>query len=400
MFRLLTKCVLATASLLAVHSGPGISQQESSAPLKVLIVGGGPDRKNNQVAIESNVRYVNKLLPFGSSSRVLFANGDPNSKNVLCEDDNNRPYYRIPNLPRLDGPSNFSAFKFEMNGLSQQAASTPSSPVLLYFTGHGGPDEPSGFQNNVYDMWAGNELSVHELAKALDSLPRETPVTVVMVECFSGAFGNLLFDGGNPAGGLVDRPICGFFASVPQRMAAGCTPEINEADYKDFTGYFFAALSGVDRMGRHINGADYRHDGHIGMDEAYAYALIHDDSIDTPVCTSDVFLRRFVTTPDRVVMATPYSHVRAWASAPQKAALDALSENLGLSGDFALHEAYNRFIHMDLDSEALEDTRLIRFVRLGKSIVLAHDLTTTASRETKARYEQLIRLEAGNPLKP
>src|ERR1043166_1338504 len=36
---------------------------EAAEPLRVLIVGGGPDLANNQVAIESNVRYVGRLLP-------------------------------------------------------------------------------------------------------------------------------------------------------------------------------------------------------------------------------------------------------------------------------------------------------------------------------------------------
>src|SRR5262245_54512688 len=47
-------------------------------PLRVLIVGGGPDLLNNQVAIESNVRYVGKLLPRNCTRTTLFADGDPN----------------------------------------------------------------------------------------------------------------------------------------------------------------------------------------------------------------------------------------------------------------------------------------------------------------------------------
>jgi hypothetical protein len=394
--------VLATAGTYAPSPLPNPApklavSQPSAGPLRVLIVGGGPDRRNNQVAIESNVRYVNHILPSDAQTRVLFANGDPSSKNVLCEDENNRPYYRAPNLPRLDGPAEYTSFKSEIAGIARKPE---GSPLLLYFTGHGSPDEDSKYDNNVYDLWRDGELSVRDLARNLDSLPRSTPVTLVMVECFSGAFANLLFEGGSPAGSLVSRPVCGFFASVPQRMAAGCTPEINEADYKDFTGYFFAALAGVDRMGRKITGADYRHDGHIGMDEAYAYALIHDDSIDTPVCTSDVFLRHFVTAPDEKVLSTPYSAVRAWASPPQRAALDALASDLQLQGDGGLREGFDRFMRVDVeDTDDLSDVHLIRFVRLGKSVVLGHMLMATGSQDLKNRYQALLRLEAGNPLR-
>src|SRR5579862_3913727 len=100
---------------------------KTASHLRVLIVGSGPDRKNNQVAIESNVRYVDHLLPAGASERVLFANGDPTTKDVLCENNRNEPYYREPNLPRLDGPNDLDAFSSEMTALTNR----PGSPVLL-----------------------------------------------------------------------------------------------------------------------------------------------------------------------------------------------------------------------------------------------------------------------------
>ena len=62
-----------------------------------------------------------------------------------------------------------------------------------------------------------------------------------MVQCYSGAFGNLLFQGGDPAAEAVDHDIAGFFATVKEKMAAGCTPAVDERDYKDFSSYFFAA---------------------------------------------------------------------------------------------------------------------------------------------------------------
>src|SRR5205807_6536107 len=51
-----------------------------------------------------------------------------------------------------------------------------------------------------------------------------------------------------------------------------------------------------------------------------------DLSIDVPVCTSDVFLRRYVPLPDADLFQTPYNSVVAWATAPQRAALEARSE--------------------------------------------------------------------------
>ena len=80
----------------------------------------------------------------------------------------------------------------------------------------------------------------------------------------------------------IERDFAGFFATVKERVAAGCTSAVNEEDYHDFTSYFFAALTGRDRVGRRVTGADYNGDGRVGMDEAYCYTLIHDNSIDVP----------------------------------------------------------------------------------------------------------------------
>jgi hypothetical protein len=220
-----------------------------------------------------------------------------------------------------------------------------------------------------------------------------------MVECFSGAFANLLFEHGDPTSSLSPHHICGFFASVPQRMAAGCTPEVNEANYRDFTSYFFAALTGVDRLGKPVTGADYNRDGHVGMDEAYAYTLIHDDSIDTPMCTSDVFLRHYVTTSNEQVFGVAYGSVERWATPPQRAALRELSAATDLTGDYRLAVAFEAVKAFPPDSEKLRDVRLLRLIRVAKSVVLAHTLMESNDADTKSRYVQLVREEAGNPLK-
>ena len=41
--------------------------------------------------------------------------------------------------------------------------------------------------------------------------------------------------------------------TVHDRPAAGCTPDINEANYAEYSSYFIAALSGIDRLGQTID---------------------------------------------------------------------------------------------------------------------------------------------------
>lgn len=389
--------VLIAALALSAPAPPRVARF-APAPLRVLLVGGGPDLQHNQVAIESNVRYLERILPPDSSRRVLFADGRRESRTVLYKDSGNRDTYRRTQIGDLDGPARLDSVRTELSSMAARLSETPTDPVLLYFTGHGSPDE-GHYENNRYDLWGSGELTVHDLARSIQAFPPANPVVLVMVECFSGAFGNVIFQDGDPKAPLSDHPICGFFASVPQRMAAGCTPNVNEEDYRDFTGYFFAALSGTDRLGRAVVGADYNHDGRVGMDEAFAYTLLHDDSIDTPVCTSDVFLRRFVTTPDPQVFQNSYRDVLRWATPCQHAALEGLSARLRYTGDGRLADAYDDFSKTNSLSESDRATRLIRFVRLAKSVILAHQLRASGDEGTKRRFESLLRQESANPLK-
>lgn len=478
-------------------------------PLHVLIVGGGPNLEHNQVAIESNVRYVNGLLPPAVKRTTLFADGKAQSATVLYDVDTSAnspaqqllsllladqpggeadPHYRRPNLGApLDGAAQLPAIDkaFDILALLPPGA---ASPILLSFTGHGSPDK-GDHENNRFDLWAETGpdagLAVHKLAEEIDRLPAGAPVTLVMVQCFSGAFGNLLFEGGNPQGALIRRDIAGFFATTKDRVAAGCTPEVNEADYHDFTSYFFAALTGRSRMGQSVTGADYNRDGRVGMDEAYCYTLAHDKSIDVPVCTSDVFLRRFVPMPDAQLFQTPYNDVTAWATPAQNAALEALTQTLHLAGAQRVAAAYLKLKnaagppinpppsnssperqaqlmksfttlqqseHRKLlrrypalgspqapayaaarqsalaqltlemkrgqwqeffisamtlsqaqqvqESQDIAESNLLRFVRLCKSVILAHELREHGEATMQARYARLVAAEGQSPLPP
>ncbi len=341
-------------------------QPESAATIRTLIVGGGPEAKHNQVAIESNVRYVLKLLPPASPKTVLFADGDTNASTVLYEQktkdlpegericalilegraatQQTSLKFRAPAIGPLDGASKKTDVAAAFERLKNEAAGR--TPVLLYFTGHGSPGKNRNLDNNSFDLW-GENLTVRELASHVSALPPDTPIALVMVQCFSGAFGNLLFEGGDPLAEPVDRDIAGFFATVKERMAAGCSPAVDEREYHDFTSYFFAALTGKDRVGRRIKGADYNHDGAVGMDEAFCYTLTHDTSIDIPVCTSDIFLRRYQKLADAEIFKNSYSSVMSWASPAQKSALDELAVSLKLTGDDRGNVAYGRFRGVD-----------------------------------------------------
>ncbi len=493
------RMTFAGMALLVALPLTGHANKGDTSATRAVIVGGGPNLENNQVAIESNVRYVNRLLPSNIIRTTLFADGNINNSTVLTDVDLrkmptserilrlaiqerdstelSRTLYRKPNLGgKLDGATRSRDVSRVFTQLAMEAEKDPRQQLLLYFTGHGSSDR-QGDNNNLFDMWGNEVLSVRDLSKHIARLPAGVPVTLVMVQCHSGSFANLIFEGGDPQADVVERDIVGYFAATKERPAAGCTSEVNEEEYRDFTSYFFAALTGRDRVGRKVTGADYNRDGHVGMDEAYCYTLIHDRSIDVPVCTSDIFLRRFVSLRDSEVFTTRYSQVLEWATPAQRTALNALGRMLGREpGEDRLQSAYNdmirgvtrlsggtnnyealrreynasrqsarrrlfgrfpnlekeqsksaleqakRFLEADGDDETyarllkseealskseseeekreVAESHLMRFVRLGKSVILSHIIRQKGERPLVERFERLVKGEAASPLLP
>lgn len=239
-------------AMLTLAVSTAIAQQPTltNAPLDVLMVGGGPTPEYNQIAIESNVRYLNHILPANSQITTFFADGNlkhatvkeetPDLKNSTSSPLMNLILFENPAGPDqmkmkypqlggpLDGASNHSSIRkwFETTSKAYQSGSE-SSPLLLYFTGHGSPDG-ADYTNNFYDLWgAHNGLSVKQLSQYLTQIPPNVETTIIMVQCFSGSFGNLLFKGGLPNGKYTEKNLCGFFAAVPTLPAAGCTTDVN-----------------------------------------------------------------------------------------------------------------------------------------------------------------------------
>jgi hypothetical protein len=98
---------------------------------------------------------------------------------------------------------------------------------------------------------------------------------------------------------LHDR--CGFFATVKERPSVGCTPEVNEADYRDYSSSFFAGLSGISRTGQRVDSADYDQDDRISFREAHAFAKIDEKASDIPVSTVEVWLQENLSNRDRAI---------------------------------------------------------------------------------------------------
>jgi hypothetical protein len=206
-----------------------------------------------------------------------------------------------------------------------------------------------------------------------------------MVQCYAGGFAHTIFEHGKAESGLSDHARCGFFAQRHDRAAAGCTPDADEADYEEYSSYFWGALAGKSRDGKTVNSADYNADGRVSFAEAHAYAMIECDTIDVPVRTGGAFLRQYSelgpparsrtatdsendTRPDDAfaVLKGPLSGLVEIARPDQAAILRELPTRLGL-GEKATVEEVQRRLRDARDRLAASDEKLAAASRVRRN---------------------------------
>ena len=327
----------------------------------VLTIGGGYSPAGNQVSLERNVLFFEKLraekLPDGTSHDLYFADGTsprpdlqfrregeevPRANLLMAglfgSEKNLANHYRNNVLKGVRDISSPAALEkwFQEEGPKLAAGDR----LVLYVTAHGGR---SGSKGNKYNtkiwMWDRKSLEASRLAGFLAGLPEGVKVMTVMVQCFSGGFSHLIFEENNQKKEGATRSICGFYATVCDREAAGCTPDVNEENYDEFSSHFWAALRGRTRMEKEITDCDYDGDGRVSFEEAHAYAILTSRNIDIPVRTSGAFLRvhsrlRSEKKEDRELLGreTPYAEILERAGPVDKAVLEGLSARLELEG--------------------------------------------------------------------
>ncbi|REJ71151.1 MAG: hypothetical protein DWQ34_08580 [Planctomycetota bacterium] len=283
-----------------------------------LTIGGGYNAHGNQISLEKNVLLFQRMLEqdYGADVRhdVFFADGgspgrdlqyvDPGEKipaalRLLAElhdqDDDIDYQYRNHEVPDISGPSARNGLQtwFDETG----SALAEGDRLFIYVTAHGGrsTDKEQPHDTLLY-LWNRQTIRMRDFVGMLDQVPGDVPVVIVMVQCYSGGYSHTIFNGGDPENGLAAANRCGFFATVHDRVAAGCTADINEANYREYSTYFFEALRGRTRFDAPAPQPDYDGDGLTSLAEAHAAVILSSVTIDIPVCTSDALLREFSVT--------------------------------------------------------------------------------------------------------
>lgn len=159
---------------------------------------------------------------------------------------------------------------FASDGQTLKAGDT----LFLYVTDHGEPNKKDPRDNTIV-LW-NQSLSVTQLRALLAQLAPGVRVVMLMSQCFSGSFANVMFSG--DAGTLATSgSICGYFASSADRPAYGCYPENRGRDGVGHSHHFFDALEATGRL-----------------PESHRRVLVTDDSPDVPNTTSDFYLEQLL----------------------------------------------------------------------------------------------------------
>lgn len=305
---------------------PGL-KSGSTTPPSFVVFGGGGAPSYNEIAIEKNVFYFQRTLKAlgqtPESTSIWFANGDDGRKTVRYMD-GDRERFKAPTVDPMEGPATIANLN-----LALSAATDNAKPLFFYFTGHGYHNLKNE-DDNAMIMWNEDLMTVQNFTRQLDRMPPKKPFVTVMVQCYSGSFANLIYQGGQPKKGIAPHDRCGFFATVKSLPSVGCTPEVNEADYQDYSSSFFAGLSGVSRTGQKVASADYDRDGRVSFREAHAFAKIDEKASDLPISTLEAWLQEGLTSRDRgEILRMPIAEVLKSGRPEQVKVVKVLAESLG-----------------------------------------------------------------------
>lgn len=323
-----------------------------------LTIGGGHSRDSNQASLERNVLFYEQVLkeqqvPAGQHS-VYFAGGSSGAKDVQAIDADALPkanrlmaeffgterdlglHFRVSQVPDIRGATSRQNIEKWFTEVGPTLKS--GDRLHLYVTAHGekSDDRRNPYQTSIM-LWNDEKLGVNEFVALLDTLPDGVQVVAVMVQCYTGGFARFIYDKAEPENGLAKQNRCGFFATVHDRVAAGCTPDVDETTYVEYSTYFWEAVAGHTRTGKPIARPDYDSDGKVSFAEAHAYTVLNADTIDLPLTSSSEFLSvesRFKDSdhPDLLPRDVPYDTVHELATTAERAVLDGLSKQLELAG--------------------------------------------------------------------
>ncbi|MGD1808292.1 hypothetical protein ACP6PL_23055 [Dapis sp. BLCC M126] len=362
-----------------------------------LVFGGGGSPEQNEIAIEKNVLYFQRTLekmgynPLAAS--IFFANGNDGKATIRYIDQLGNQQFKVPEIPDVQGKATFTNLQSWFQKTGEQIS---KQPIFFYFTGHG-IQNPNNSNDNALMLWENQLITVQELSQMLDKLPQDTPIVTMMAQCFSGSFANIIYQGGDPNKPVALQTRCGFFATIKTLPSVGCTPEVNEADYKDYSSSFFAGLSGYSRTGKRVTSADYNRDGKISYTEAHSFAKVDEKTIDLPVSTLEIWLQNQATKADiKLIWEQPIINLLSKARPEQQYVVKSIVKMFDLDPQKSYIENGGAGI---TEQEINNQIKRAYFLRLGMELInigVEQKIRFSSEQEAIAILERLIKCEAGS----
>jgi hypothetical protein len=305
--------------------------------VEFLVIGGGGAPSNNEIALEKNLLYFQRSLRFmgyePKEAMIFFANGNNGKATVRYIDKSRNEKFKPPAIPNLNGASTYDNLRRSL------AANQSQKHLFFYFTGHGSLNRKDQ-NNNSMILWEENSMSVKQFSRILDQLPAQKSVVTVMSQCYAGSFANIIYRGGDPKKNIAIQSRCGFFATIKTLPSVGCTPEVNEADYKDYSSSFYAGLTGRSRTNKAVASADYDSNGKVSYKEAHAFAKIDDMTTDLPISTSEAWLQNQASEQNKyAIFSKPMDKLLVTASPDQRYVVNSLLKTFNISSDLSFRNS-------------------------------------------------------------
>lgn len=313
-----------------------------SGPIAWLAVGGGSTPASTQFALEADLKLATRT--FAGDGRVLFAGGaDSLSVQVDAGEQRGDPLLRALGAlfaPRAgrnaryrepDLPGALPATRDRVLGALEQQLSVPGvGDLLVYVAAHGEVGQVAS--ENTIGLWAGERITPVDLAQLFDRHRAERTVRLVLTSCFSGGFGELVFELADHQRGPAPTIRCGLFAAPWDLESSGCDANADRRRHEGYGRHFLAALRGLDREGRALtpDQIDFDRDGRVSLLEAHTRVRVASLSADVPTTTSERWLR---------AVAPPRGTERRVHLPEEEAVIAALSQKLRVPTDKTAIEA-------------------------------------------------------------
>ncbi|WP_019499626.1 caspase family protein [Pseudanabaena sp. PCC 6802] len=380
-------------------TGDRVAKQASKPGITFLAFGGGGSPANNEIALEKNLLYFQrtlKSLGFNpAEASIFFANGNDRSATIRYVDNHDKEKFKPPEIPHLKGSATLANLR---SWFGQYVQTNPHNKQLFfYFTGHGILNEQNPDDNSLL-LWQEQHISVREFSQLLDLLPAQTLIAMMMAQCYSGSFANIIYADGDPEKPLAKQNRCGFYATIKTLPSVGCTAEVNESDYRDYSSSFFAGLSGRSRTGEAVPSADYNKDGKVSYLEAHAFAKVDEKSTDLPVSTSEVWLQGQSSRQlrDRT-FSQPIAALLQTARPEQRYVVNSLIEKLNLNPSFSFKKNRENLIFAQPGLDSPEEKAYLTRLQMELISISVESKIRSSQNPTQiATLDRLLKCEQGH----